>query len=77
MSCCGSHGHEEMPKEEENANKDTTGHENHKDGLRPTAPSAGHQDSHKSCGCGGGGNWMFMLMVGVLLGFLVLDYLLR
>jgi hypothetical protein len=77
MSCCGSHGNEKEPKEEEDANIDATGHENHRDGLQPTVQSTRHQDSHKSCGCGGGGSWMFMLMAGVLLGFLVLDYLLR
>ena len=77
MSCCGSHGHEKELNEEQNANIETIGHENHEDGLRPAASSPGHQDSHKSCGCGGGGNWMFMLIVGVLIVVLVLDYLVR
>ncbi len=77
MSCCGSHGHENEPKEEENSNIDATGHESHEKGVRPAVPNPGHQDSHRSCGCGGGGNWMFMLMAGVLLGVLALDYLLR
>ena len=77
MSCCGPHGHENTTNDEETASTHGASHEGHQGGPPATAREAGSHGSHSSCGCGGGGNWMFIVMVGLLLGFFALSYLLR
>ncbi|OGS56044.1 MAG: hypothetical protein A3K60_02765 [Euryarchaeota archaeon RBG_19FT_COMBO_56_21] len=76
MSCCGSHGnHGATNDEEERAHSED--HEGHQNSRPPATEAAGPKSSHATCGCGGGGNWMFLLMIGVFLSIFVLDYLLK
>jgi len=77
----GSPKHNHAIEEEENTNMEETEeatNNGHGHDLPASKQSAGpHPATNVSCGCTGGGSWIFMVMVAGLVGLYVLTSILR